>query len=299
MPILEARGLVKRFGKIVAVDNLDITIGRGDIIGLIGPNGAGKTTTIRLCLGILRRDRGIVKLFGYDPFYEPKSRERVGVIFENPSFPETTTVGKFLSHTARIYGVGIERVREVLKVTGLVEKQSSPIKTLSAGQKQRLAFAHALIHEPELIIADEPTSNLDPLGRSEVLDLLSNLNKDYGITILISSHVLPELSRIINRIALINRGKIVFQGGPSEIENMLKEKIVRIRVNDIDRMIKLLSQYFDRVEVRGASVIVYTDNPGEVYRIVGEIMIRHRVMVYGVESLEIQLEELLRKITRS
>lgn len=298
MPILEARGLVKRFGKIVAVDNLNITVGRGDIIGLIGPNGAGKTTAIRLCLGILRRDRGIVELFGYDPFYEPKSRERVGVVFENPSLPETTTVEKFLSHTAKIYGVGIERVREVLKITGLIEKRYSPIKTLSAGQKQRLAFAHALIHEPELIIADEPTSNLDPLGRSELLDLLSSLNKDYSITVLISSHVLPEISRIVNRIALINRGKIVFQGSSFEIENMLKEKIVRIRVSDIDKMTKLLSQYFDRVEVRGASIIVYTNNPGEVYRIVGEIMIRHRMVVYGVESLEIQLEELLRKITR-
>ncbi len=295
MPILEARGLVKRFGRIVAVNNLSITVSEGDIVGLIGPNGAGKTTTIRLCLGILRRDRGEVRLFGYDPFYEPKSREKVGVVFENPRFPEALTVEKMLSYTARIYGVEADRVREVLKIVGLYEKRNALIKTLSAGQKQRLALAHALIHEPLLLIADEPTSNLDPIGRSEILDLLSTLNKDYGITIFVSSHILPELARIVNRVALISRGQIVFQGTPSEVEEALKEKIVRIRAKDVEDLAKMLSEYFDRVEVRGASILVYTDNPGEVYRIVGELMVKHNVVVYGVESLEVQLEELLRK----
>lgn len=298
MPILEAKNLVKRFGRIVAVNGLDLAVGRGDVVGLIGPNGAGKTTTIRLCLGILRRDSGSVSLFGYDPFYDPRSREKVGVIFENPSFPESVTVEKMLSYVAKMYRVGRERVLEVLKTTGLSEKQDAPIRTLSAGQKQRLAIAHALIHEPELLVADEPTANLDPLGRSEILDLLSSLNRDHGIAILVSSHILPELSRIVNHIALIDKGKIVFQGSPSDIEELLKEKLVRIRVSDVDSARKLLSEYFDRLEVRGSSIIVYTENPGEVYRIVGELIVKHKLRVHGVESLEVQLEEVLRRLTR-
>lgn len=298
MPILEAKGLVKRFGRIVAVNGLDLVVNKKDVVGLIGPNGAGKTTTIRLCLGILRRDSGSVNLFGHDPSYDPKSREKVGVIFENPSFPESMTVEKLLSYAAKIYGVNRERVLEVLKITGLYEKRDALIKTLSAGQKQRLAIAHALIHEPEFLVADEPTSNLDPLGRSEILDLLSSLNRDYGITILVSSHILPELSRIVNHVALISKGKIVFQGSPLDIEGLLKEKPVRVRVSDIDSAKKLLSEYFDKLEIRGNSIIVYAENPGEVYRVIGELMIKHGLRVHGVESLEVQLEEVLRRLMR-
>ncbi len=295
MSLLIARGLIKRFGSIVAVNGLDLSVGEKDIVGLIGPNGAGKTTTIRLCLGILRRDRGEVSLFGSDPFYDASARENVGVIFEKPSFPEALSVEKLLEYAAKIHGAGMDRVNEVLRTVGLVEKKSSPIKSLSAGQRQRLAIAHALIHEPQLLIADEPTSNLDPLGRSEVLSLLVELNKDHGISILVSSHILPELSRIVNRLALIHFGRLVFQGTPADIMDALKVSVVRIRADNLEDVAKSLREYFSEVEVRGTEIIVHTDKPGLVYRIVGELIDKHGLRIYGVESLEASIEEFLRR----
>jgi len=295
MSLLVARGLVKRFGNIVAVNGLDLSVGEKDIIGLIGPNGAGKTTTIRLCLGILRRDRGEVSLFGSDPFYDASARENVGVIFEKPSFPEALSVEKLLEYAAKIHGVSINRVNEVLRTVGLVRKKSSPIKSLSAGQRQRLAIAHALIHEPQLLIADEPTSNLDPLGRSEVLRLLAELNRDHGISILVSSHILPELSRIVKRLVLIHFGRLVFQGTPADIMGALKVSVVRIRADNLESVAKSLREYFSEVEVRGTEIIVHTDKPGLVYRIVGELIDKHGFRIYGVESLEASIEEFLRR----
>ncbi len=298
MSLLTARGLVKRFGSIIAVNGLDLSVGEKDIVGLIGPNGAGKTTTIRLCLGILRRDRGEVSLFGRDPFYDASARENVGVIFEKPSFPEALSVEKLLEYAARIRGASIDRINEVLRIVGLAEKRSSPIKSLSAGQRQRLAIAHALIHEPQLLIADEPTSNLDPLGRSEVLGLLAELNRDHGISILVSSHILPELSRIVNRLALIHFGRLVFQGTSADIMDALKVSVVRIRADNLEEVAKNLREYFDEVEVRGTEIIVHTDKPGFVYRVIGELIDKYDFRIYGVESLEASIEEFLRRFLK-
>ncbi len=295
MPLLVARGLVKRFGNIIAVNGLDLNVNEGDIVGLIGPNGAGKTTTIRLCLGILRRDRGEVSLFGRDPFYDASAREEVGVIFEKPSFPEALTVEKLLRYAAKLRGVSVDRVNEVLRTVGLIEKKNASIKSLSAGQRQRLAIAHALIHEPRLLIADEPTSNLDPLGRSEVLSLLAELNRDHNISILVSSHILPELSRIVNKLALIHFGRIVFQGTPTDIMDALKISVVRIRAENLEEVAKHLKEYFNEIEIHGTEIIVHTDNPGFVYRIVGELIEKHGLRIYGVESLEASIEEFLRR----
>ncbi len=295
MPLLVARGLVKRFGNIIAVNGLDLTVGEGEVLGLVGPNGAGKTTTIRLCLGILRRDHGEVSLFGRDPFYDASARENVGVIFEKPSFPEALSVEKLLEYAAKIHGISLDRVNEVLRIVGLVEKKNASVRSLSAGQKQRLAIAHALIHEPQLLIADEPTSNLDPLGRSEVLGLLAELSRDHGISILVSSHILPELSRIVNRLALIHFGRLVFQGTPADIMGALKVGVVRIRADNLEDVARRLREYFGEVEIRGAEIIVHTDKPGFVYKVIGELIDKYNLRIYSVESLEASIEEFLRR----
>lgn len=199
---------MKRFGRVWALRGLDLSVPRGRVFGFIGPNGAGKTTTIRICLGLLRPDAGEVRLFGEYPWNNPDVRALVGVLHEQMAFPEHLRVRRFLEHAARIYGV--EKPREaaasVLKVVELDEAADRKISALSAGMRQRLGIAQALIHGPELVIADEPTANLDPLGRVEILNLIARLHKDEGVSFFISSHILPELARICDHIALIHEG---------------------------------------------------------------------------------------------
>ncbi len=191
-----------------------MTVTYGNMLGLIGPNGAGKTTTIKVILGLLKPDRGKVEVFGQNPWDNPDIRSRIGVVFEKQNFPIHNEVQDFLEKTCRIYGVPVSRAKEMLETVGLQEEAyDRAIKGLSAGMLQKFAIAHALIHEPKLIIADEPTSNLDPQARTEILDLFLKLHHETGTTFFISSHILPELSRVCESIAIINEGKVWAQGG--------------------------------------------------------------------------------------
>lgn len=212
--ILEISNLTKSFGRVRALNGLNLKVDRG-VTGLIGPNGSGKTTTIKISLGLLKADGGSVRVFGMDPWTQGyEIRRRLGVLHEKPSYPGELTGLELLKYKASFCGIrdAERRAREVIEAVGLKFAMDRPIKSYSAGMVQRLGLAQAIIGHPEFVILDEPTSNLDPTGRAEILDLIASLAREEDISFLISTHILSELERVCERVAVILNGRIVAEG---------------------------------------------------------------------------------------
>jgi ABC-2 type transport system ATP-binding protein len=215
-PIIELRGLRRSFkghlgiGRTVAVEGLELEVRSGEIFGLLGPNGAGKTTTFKLMLGLLRPDRGEVRLFGHPPS-EPSARARLGYLPENPYFYDYLTAEEFLDLYGRLRGLPapVRRVtiRETLRRVGLQGREHTALRKFSKGMVQRLGLAQAIQHDPELVILDEPMSGLDPIGRRDVRDLILSL-RAAGRTVLFSSHILQDAEMICDRVAILDRGRL-------------------------------------------------------------------------------------------
>ena len=210
--IIEIKGLTKKFKDVKAVDELSLNVNKGDIFGFLGPNGAGKSTTIRMLLTLIRPNEGTIRIFG-----KPLNEERaiilkdVGAIVEKPDFYNYLSAYKNLEILGRISGreISSNRIMEILEIVGLKERSTSKVKTYSHGMKQRLGIAQALLHDPELIILDEPTTGLDPQGMKEIRDLVIHLRDEKNKTIFLSSHLLSEVEQIANRMIIINKGKTI------------------------------------------------------------------------------------------
>jgi len=303
MSLIVADDLAKSYGKVVAVDGLSLRVEQGNIMGLIGPNGAGKTTTIKIILGMLRQDRGNVRVFDQDPWNNPDIRHRIGVIYERAYFPAHHQVLEYLKRVCRIFGKPESRAREVLALTRLEDAHDRSIKALSAGMLQKFAVAHAIIHEPSLIVADEPTANLDPEARSELLDLILELHKKGKTTFLISSHILPELSRVCESVAIMNKGKVWASGNLEELSVKLGAKATRVSTDKpgtlADELKKL--QYVNRVEAdsRGVTVAANLGEEEKLYEDVPKIAKKIEAKIAGIESGTASLEELFRLAVKS
>ncbi|MEB3691212.1 MAG: ABC transporter ATP-binding protein [Caldisphaeraceae archaeon] len=291
--ILTLENVTKKFGSFKALDNVNISVERGEIRGLVGPNGAGKSTLIKTSLGLLRRDHGKVLLFGKDPFFDPEARERVGVIYERPALPASMPVIEFLSKAAEIYGSTKEHLRDALELVGLEDQAYKPFSQLSAGQRQRAAIAHALVSSPEIIIADEPTSNLDPVERNKILELFLKINQERKLTILISSHVLHELLRISSTITIIKSGKIIRSGTPDEIVRNIS--MTRIRCKDPESLKELLSSLGFSFTSEGGNVYVKTEEKEVTSKLLNALSdyIKKGNDIYGIEFVEPGIEEIL------
>ncbi|MBI2620267.1 MAG: ABC transporter ATP-binding protein [Ignavibacteriales bacterium] len=217
--ILQTSRLGKRFKKRWAVNGLSLEVRRGDIFGFLGPNGAGKSTTIRMLFSLIRPTTGDVQLFGHSVSTDRKEAlKRVGGIVEKPDFYLYLSAVKNLEIVGSLYGgVPRSRVFEVLDLVGLRDRAFDSVKTYSHGMKQRLGIAQALLNDPELVILDEPTSGLDPQGMKDVRQLVLRLAHEQGKTVFLSSHLLSEIEMVANRMAIINQGKLVVQGGVREL----------------------------------------------------------------------------------
>ncbi|RLE81190.1 MAG: hypothetical protein DRJ51_04315 [Thermoprotei archaeon] len=219
MYLLNIRDLYKSFGRIRALNGINLQVGRG-VTGLIGPNGAGKTTTIKIALGLLKADKGFIEFFGLNPWtMGHRIKKKVGVLHEGVPLPEYLVVEDYLKYVAffRELKEPKEAVREVLKLVGAERFKHRRIGELSAGMRQRVGLAQALLGFPELVILDEPLAYLDPGGRSELLDLIESLHRDRGMSFLILSHILAELERVCDRAAIIFRGKVIAEGSVREL----------------------------------------------------------------------------------
>jgi ABC-type multidrug transport system ATPase subunit len=213
--VIETRGLYKRYGSIAAVNDLNLQVRAGDIYGVLGPNGSGKSTTLRLLLGLVRPDAGGIWMFGL-PFakHHQTILSRIGALIDKPDFYDYLSAYHNLALLSRLSGLRPDRQRLMasLEQVGLAPRAYSKVGTFSQGMRQRLGIAQALLHDPELLILDEPTNGLDPQGVADVRALILRLNHEQGKTILLSSHMLQEIERIATHVLVLHEGRIVVAG---------------------------------------------------------------------------------------
>lgn len=233
-PIIRVEHLAKRFGTFEAVKDVSFTVNRGDVFGFLGPNGAGKSTTIRCLLSLIRPDAGKVELFGKSYANERSAiLANIGSIIEKPDFYRYLSAEKNLEIFARISGanVGKKDIAEMLDFVGLGDRGKHKVKGFSHGMKQRLGIAQTLLHQPELIILDEPTTGLDPQGIVEIRNLILRLRTEQNKTVVLSSHQLSEIELIANRMVIINKGKTIVEGAVQDLLDA-NDLQVRIETND-------------------------------------------------------------------
>lgn len=241
---IEAQGLVKNYKGIQAVNGLSFTVFKGDIFGFLGPNGAGKSTTIRMILSLIRQDEGEIDIFGL-----PLSRNRkrilsgIGALVEEPRLFEYMSAYGNLELLGRLSGKKIShsRIMDVLALTGLEERWNSPVRSFSHGMKQRLGIAQAIVHDPELLILDEPANGLDPKGMKDMREIIVRLNKEFGKTIFISSHILKDIELMANRMLIIDHGAKVVEGNVQELLNAAESNL-RITVSEPERAVAVLKE---------------------------------------------------------
>ncbi len=250
MYCLETRQLVHRYGQDTVLDGIDLRVPEGGIYGFLGPNGAGKTTTLRLLLGLLARQQGEITLFG-----ERIDRNRVGILrrigsmIESPSFYDHLTARENLRLLQTVHRCPPRRIDEALALVGLAGAGRKRTSQFSLGMKQRLGIAIALLHNPSLLILDEPTNGLDPNGIVEIRELLKRINRERGITLLISSHLLGEIEKLVTHVGILHRGKLRFQGTIEALKQQQQAmRAVVLRTGDRAATLRVL----DAAGMRGA-----------------------------------------------
>ncbi len=246
---IETRGLTKRYGRVTALDHLDLQVPKGALFGFIGPNGAGKTTTLRLLAGLLDPDEGEIWIAGRRMDDDPRELRRlIGYMPDFFGVYEEMRVWEYLDFYARCYEVPAPRraavVDELLALVGLSDKRDDDVNTLSRGMQQRLCLAHALVHDPQILLLDEPASGLDPRARVEMRELLRELAR-MGKTLVVSSHILAELAEMCTQIGIIERGRLVAGGDMESIRRQMEgERLLHIRVlGDPDAALARLDGY--------------------------------------------------------
>jgi ABC-2 type transport system ATP-binding protein len=299
-PIISTSGLVKSFGNNIALNELELQVPKG-ISGFIGKNGAGKTTTISILLGLLKPNRGKATVFGMDCWHESfEIRRRVGVLHETNAFPGGFTGKRFLEHVARIYGTPQTeaRVKESLKEVGLSGAEDKRIKTYSAGMTRRLGLAQALIGDPEFVILDEPTANIDPLGRTALLDRIKKLHTERGTSFLISTHILSELEKVCGWLSIIDSGKIVDQGPVKELAKKHSADIYKIEVSDPGLLLENVQQLkiVEKAWIDDGKVYCKVSHANEFYEELPKIAARLRLQLKGFQHTRGTIEEIYREI---
>jgi ABC-2 type transport system ATP-binding protein len=241
-PVIEISHLAKHYGSFHAVRDLNLTVEQGDVYGFLGPNGAGKSTTIRMMMSLIRPTSGDIRIFGQS-LNEHRSEilRRVGAIVERPDFYNYLSARRNLELLGRLSGADVSKtnINRVLGIVGLGERAESKVKTFSHGMKQRLGLAQALIHNPDLIVLDEPSTGLDPQGMVDMRDLILELAHDHKKTVFLSSHILPEVELTANRMVIINRGKTIIEGSVQELLNAGRLKVT-IETTDVPRALEVL-----------------------------------------------------------
>ena len=238
------KNLVKRFGNFTAVNNISFTVNSGEIFGLLGPNGAGKTTTISMMTTTLGRTSGSISLLGIDAFKaKDAARQLIGIVFQDPSLDDELTAWENLDFHARLYNVRENKreiISDVLELVGLSNKANAQVKTFSGGMKRRLEIGRGFIHHPKVLFLDEPTLGLDPQTRRKIWDYIIKLNKEQGLTIILTTHYLEEADILCDRLAVIDHGKIIKSGTPEALKTSLGGDIVRVGATKKKELYKLL-----------------------------------------------------------
>lgn len=292
-PILKCENLNKDFGKKQILKDVSLEVYEGDILGFIGPNGAGKTTTIKLILGLQNITRGKVLINGYDIEKQfSKAIENVGAIVENPDLYMYLSGYENLKLAANLYKeIDKKRINEVLKLVGLEKRANEKVSKYSLGMRQRLGIANALMGNPKLLILDEPINGLDPMGIVEIRELLKKINKEKDMTILISSHILSELSELATTYGIISNGKLIEEITAKQLSEKCRQYI-DLKVDDTARAVILLERElgisdYEVLEDSNIKVFSNLDNVGEV----NSLLSRSGIIVESISVKGENLEE--------
>ena len=294
--VIETKNLTKKYGSSTVVDNINLHVPKGKIYGLLGRNGAGKTTTMKMMLKLIKVTKGNINLFGED-FRNNNLYKKIGSIIETPGFYRNLTARDNLNLLAKLHGnISKKEVQEALEIVGLHTEEKKTFSNFSLGMKQRLGIAAAIMHNPELLILDEPINGLDPIGISEIRSFLLRLSHEKGVTIFISSHVLSEIEQIADVIGVMNNGKLVEEVNILELQDKLKHYI-EITVSDTKLSEKILK---DNFSIKDYSIIDNTIYLYDNYKNISDInksLVQNNISINKLnpckETLEAYFENLI------
>ena len=261
-PLLQAKELTKYYGSTIALESVDFQVGEG-ITGLLGPNGAGKSTAIKLFLGLIKPTSGSAEVMGQKPYETVESRTPLGYMPEHDCLPTAIAAAEFLTHMAQVSGIppsyARTRAADILRHVGLDEERYRPIGEYSTGMKQRLKLAQALVHDPVLVLLDEATSGLDPGGREDMLNLIRRTGREFGISILLSSHLMGDVESTCDRIVVLDGGHVVDEGAVSRFTQETQTLFIDVDDNR-DELVEALAKRGIQATVNGPSVVVEQEN---------------------------------------
>jgi len=297
--VIEVQNLSKQFKEVKAVDRLNLNVYKGDVFGFLGPNGAGKSTTIRMLLTLINPNEGHIKIFGKS-LWENRIEilKQVGAIVEKPDFYGYLSAYKNLEILGKLSGSSIssKRIMEVLEIVGLEKRYKSKVKTYSHGMKQRLGIAQSLLHDPDLIILDEPTTGLDPQGMKEIRELIIYLSKEKQKTIFLSTHILYEVELVANRMVIINKGSTQVEGRVDDLLNADEFKVT-FQVDDDLKAKKLINEtgWINKLDTSVNGRLIFNLSPSEI-PLLNKYFVENNLLVSAVIPMR-SLEEFFLKLT--
>lgn len=297
VPVIQVSRLSKQYKEITAVADISFHVQKGEVFGLLGPNGAGKTTTISIMLGLIRPTTGSVTITGHDVQKQASAALRNVGAMVGASFYPYLSGWDNLWVMAQMSGnnQNPEQMEATLKQVGLAERAHSPVKTYSLGMKQRLGIAAALIHEPDILILDEPTNGLDPAGMQEMRHLIQRLAQTEGKTIIVSSHLLYEVEQVCDRVMILNKGQMLANGRVDEL--LAQGGHIEIQIADPQAAIALLNKIDWVVSVELRDDVIYVDAPGERASELTAVLAQNNLYLHGLKVAERSLESYFLSIT--
>lgn len=307
--MIEVKNVTKKYGKVVAVDNISFKIEDGEIIGLLGPNGAGKSTTMNMITGFIEPTEGTIIVNGYDMAKRPmKAKREIGYMPEGVPLYTDMTVKEFVTYMAEIKKIDRkvrkEKVQKIIEQTGLKDVEKKLIKKLSRGYKQRVSMAGALVGEPKILILDEPTVGLDPKQITEIRNLIKELGKTH--TVILSSHILSEVSQICKKVIIINKGKIVAIDTPENLENKVSNKnSVYVTVEDTENKIDEVSKKIKEIskielikenEDKTKQYIIESNQDIDLRKILFQEFAKENITIFEMKKSDATLEDAFMKL---
>ncbi|RYU92875.1 ABC transporter ATP-binding protein [Emticicia agri] len=301
MTTIQVRDVSHQFSnQEYVLDNINLNVREGSIYGFLGPNGAGKTTTLRLILGLLKKQKGEIEIFG-KPFdnHRIEILSKIGSLIESPSIYGHLTAVNNLKVWQKIYQSPDNRIGEVLELVGLAHTKNKKASQFSLGMKQRLGIAIALLHSPSLLILDEPTNGLDPSGIVEIRELLKSLNQHHGITIIISSHLLGEIEKLVTDVGIINKGKMLFESSLADLmKRQHQASTIYFDTNDSATAIKLMHQHKIEAQIEKERIVVSQLSKQGIAQ-VNQTLVANSIEVYGIRAVENDLESIFMNLTNN
>ena len=293
--ILETEGLSKKYAGVLRVNDLDIRIKEGELYGFLGPNGAGKSTTMKMLLGLVKPSTGTISIFG-KPFIEKNRIEilnEMGSLIESPSYYGHLSGKENMEIVRKLLDVPKSNIDEAIKIVRMENQMNKKVRYYSLGMKQRLGIAMALAGFPKLLILDEPTNGLDPAGIEEIRELIKALPQKYGMTVMISSHILSEIDQVASSIGIINHGELIFQERKEALENERKPYIT-IRTSDMEKTCNVLNIQKPKGNFSELNLGILSDEA------IGKAIYtlnNHNIMIYRIEEHRRSLEDIFLELT--